>query len=35
MLAVVSKGEKEAAPEEVPSKTIVDLMKRSGALNED
>ena len=35
VLAIVSKGEKEAAPEEVPSNTVVDLMKRSGDLNED
>ena len=34
-LTVVSKGEEEAVPDEVPSNTVVDLMKRSGALNED
>ena len=35
LLAVVSEGEEEAAPDEVPSNTVVELMKRSGALNED
>ena len=34
-MAVVSEGEEEAAPDEVPSNTVVELMKRSGALNED
>ena len=35
MLAVVSEGEEEATPDEVTSNTVVELMKRSGALNED
>ena len=34
MLAVVSEGEEEATPDEVTSNTVVELMKRSGALNE-
>ena len=35
VLDVVSVGEEEPAPDEVPSNIVVELIKRSGALNKD
>ena len=35
VLDVVSEGEEEPAPGEVPSNMVVELIKRSGALNKD